>query len=87
MAMIPTAYTLAGFAIENAIKGVLTERLGTNDPFDRRVKDITSEDNMVALAKDEFPELIKYNEGLLEKLHDSSPWIRFVGGRMARHKG
>jgi hypothetical protein len=82
MSMIPVAYMLAGFAIENAIKGVLIERLGPVDPFDPRVKNITSQHNMVSLAKDKFPELIEPNIGLLEKLYEFVLWL----GRYPRPK-
>jgi hypothetical protein len=82
MSMTPVAYMLAGFAIENTIKGLLIERLGPVDPFDRRVKNITSEHNMVSLAKDKFPELIEPNIGLLEKLHEFIVWL----GRYPRPK-
>jgi hypothetical protein len=73
---------LAGLAIENAIKGVLIDRLGTDDPSGCRVKVITSEHNLIKLAQDTFPELSEPNRSLLEKLHEYVMWL----GRYPRPK-
>jgi hypothetical protein len=75
MSLTPVAYMLAGFAIENAIKGLLIERLGPVDPSGRDIKNITREHDIVSLAKDEFPELIGRNVGLLEKLNEFVVWL------------
>ena len=73
---------LAGLAIENAIKGLLIERLGPVDPHGREVKNITSSHDLVSLAKDKFPELIEPNIGLLKKLREFVEWL----GRYPRPK-
>jgi hypothetical protein len=65
----------AGFAIENAIKGVLIDQLGTDDPCDPRVKAITSGHDLTKLAQDTLPELIEPNRKLLEKLHQYVTWL------------
>ena len=75
MSMFPIAYMLAGLAIENAIKGVLIDQLGTDDRSDPRVKAITSEHDLTKLAQDTLPELIEPNRGLLEKLYEYVTWL------------
>jgi len=75
MSMSLIAYMLAGFAIENAIKGILIDQLGTDDPSDPRVKAIASGRDLTKLAQDTLPELIEPNRGLLEKLHEYVTWL------------
>jgi hypothetical protein len=83
--MYSVAYMLAGLAIENAMKGVLIDQLGIDDPSDARVKDdITRAHDLTNLAQkyDFLPELIGPNRRLLEKLHVFVMWL----GRYPRPK-
>jgi hypothetical protein len=73
--LFPIAYMLAGFAIENAMKGVLIDKLGIDDPSDPRVIKITKEHDLIKLAQDTLPELIEPNKSLLEKLHQYVTWL------------
>jgi hypothetical protein len=75
MSMFPVAYMLAGLAIENAIKGVRLDQLGTDDPYDPRVKKITRTHDLMKLAQDTIPELIEPNRSLLEKLQQYVTWL------------
>jgi HEPN domain-containing protein len=73
MSMEQTAYMLAGFAIENAIKGILFKQIG-GDPSDSRAKKYTRTHDLKDLAK-KITNVGQGYDGLLEKLTEFIVWL------------
>ena len=85
MSMATIAFMLAGFAIENVLKGIRVQQINIESPVlegDIRVKSITSTHNLARLASDAGITLTAEENKLFDKLTDLIIW----SGRYPRPK-